>query len=107
VKLRTAKRIYDAINAKNFGGVLHRPRFLNTHSRSTYAAYEWTDRYSMIHVNLKTLRWYNAYSIIFHEMIHQYLEEFLGIDEGTHHGFRFWQESKKFASTNFILFEEL
>ena len=39
----------------------------------------------------------HARSVVYHEMVHQYVEEFLGLDEFNDHGKVFWNNYKKFA----------
>lgn len=48
-----------------------------------------------------------ARTIVYHEMIHQYVEEFLELDESDHHGNIFWRNYRLFAPVNIELGELL
>ena len=60
-----------------------------------------------MYFNSRAIKGHWARSIVYHEMIHQYVEEYLGVDEKEHHGPVFWKHYRKFAPTNVILFEGL
>jgi hypothetical protein len=110
MKLTTAKRIYDALNDTVFAGLLYRPLLCGTRNRYTYAAYEaGIGVQSRIYINSREIANcpVNGESFIYHEMIHQYLEEYLGIEESDHHGPEFWRNYRLFAPKGIILFEDL
>lgn len=105
MKLRTLKNKYDELNALVFAGVLTRPRMLNTRARHLYASYSIEAFEALMHFNLKHLRgiWEK---VLYHEMIHQYVEEYLGIEEEDHHGDEFWRNYRIF-NPGYELFVEL
>ena len=109
MKLQTLIEIYHAFNAEIFGNVLHSPAFFATRARGEYASYEagLHGGLSVIWFNSREIKGHWARSIVFHEMIHQYLEEFLQVEESDHHGPKFWKEYRKFAPHNIVLFEGL
>ena len=108
MKLNTIKRVYDALNETVFAGLLYRPIIWNNRNRHMYAAYEAGITVpSIISVNLRHINGNNVRSIVYHEMIHQYLEEYLNIEEKIHHGPIFWKHYRKFAPKDVELFEEL
>ena len=108
MKLRTAIEMYDELNETAFAGLLYRPLFFDTRNRYTYAAYEAGITVpSAIYVNCRMIFGWLARSIIYHEMIHQYVEEYLGVYEDDHHGAEFWRNYRLFAPKGIILFEEL
>jgi hypothetical protein len=93
MKLKTCINLYEKLNAEVFNHVLYRPAFRATRARGEYASYEaWIDTNTghniqgVIYCNLKELDGSNVYWIIYHEMIHQYIEEFLDVTEDDHHG---------------------
>ena len=49
----------------------------------------------------------HARSVVYHEMIHQYLEDILDVQEDDHHGPVFWQYYTYFATIGIELGEEL
>lgn len=108
MKLATLKRIYDELNASQFAGLLDRPRFFGIRNNREYASYvAVADDTSIMFYHNAAIKGHWARSIVYHEMTHQYVEEFLGIDEADHHGPVFWKNYRKFAPLNVILFEGL
>jgi hypothetical protein len=108
MKLATLKRTYDELNDSQFAGLLVRPRFFAIRNNREYASYLARDpEPSIIYFFAAAIKGYWARSIVYHEMTHQYLEEFLGVEEEDHHGPIFWKNYRKFAPKNVILFEEL
>lgn len=108
MKLATLTGIYDEFNRSVFASVLDRPFIRNTRSRGEYASYVASEYYgSTIYFNAAIIAGHWARSIVFHEMVHQYVEEFLELEEDNHHGEIFWRNYRIFAPTNIILFEGL
>ncbi len=108
MKLNTLIQIYHQLNREIFAEVLTPPLFFATRSRDEFASYvEGISVPSEIHFNSRYIKGHWARSIVYHEMIHQYLAEFLQINETNHHGELFWQEYRKFAPFDIVLFEGL
>lgn len=108
MKLATIKRVYDELNKAQFAGLLYRPVFFGIRNNREYASYvARPDSLSVMYFNNAAIKGHWARSIVYHEMTHQYVEEFLGIDEADHHGPVFWKNYRKFAPLNVILFEGL
>jgi len=99
LKLVTIKSIYRALNARNFGDVLTMPTILNRRWRDAFGQYE-TNRNgpNLMTFCIAELEGFpHARAVVYHEMVHQYIEEFLGLDEDDHHGPIFWRNYKLFA----------
>ncbi|MHC4266471.1 MAG: hypothetical protein ACYSUK_11140 [Planctomycetota bacterium] len=108
MNLRTLKQIWEQLNDTVFSGVLYPPRFYRTRSRGEYASYvAGIGTESELHFNTTAITGKMARSIVYHEMIHQYIEEFLGVEENNHHGELFWYHYDRRQPDNVILFEEL
>lgn len=108
MKFQTFINIYDKLNANIFANVLERPRFRftrnNCHAQYVSDGHE----FSEIHINPKDIRGFkHATAIIYHEMIHQYVEEFLNLTEENHHGPIFWRNYRMFAPSGVELGESL
>ena len=102
MKLRTFERLYDELNSSTFAGVLSCARIMHTRSIRDYAVFD-PNTY-IISFNTKAISgMLMARSIVYHEMIHQYLDQILNIDE--HHGINFWKAYRKFNPGNVILSE--
>lgn len=100
--------IWNEINNSVFAGILVMPKFRRTRNRDTYAAYEDDVEENRIWINQKLVNSFElARKIIYHEMIHQYVYEYLHHDEEPHHDAEFWANYKFFAPTGIELFEEL
>jgi hypothetical protein len=97
MKLLTIKLVYDELNKSHFSGALTRPRILIKRWRNAYAQYVTTHRENTLEFNLRRLKYPQARSVIYHEMVHQYVEEILDIQEDDHHGEIFWKVYKWFA----------
>ena len=82
MKLATIKKIYQELNAHNFGGVLDEPVILIKRWRNAIGQFEtYENRQPVMCFNPEHFENLNhAKSVIFNEMIHQYVEEFLDID---------------------------
>ena len=108
MKLATIKRVYDELNASQFAGLLYRPVFFGIRNNREYASYLYReDSFSVMFFNNDVIKGYWARSIVYHEMTHQYLEEYLEVEEPDHHGPIFWKNYRKFAPKNVLLFEGL
>lgn len=108
MKLATLIQIWEQLNDSVFSGLLYPPCFYRTRSRGEYASYvAGIGSESQLYFNTDHISGTWARSIVYHEMIHQYIEEFLGIEEANHHGSEFWRNYKLFAPSNVVLFEEL
>ena len=105
MKFKTAIKVYKELNEKIFDNVLFIPLFATTRRRYEYASYEaWEVEYwykpSLIRLNLKNLNASNIVETIYHEMIHQYIEEFLNLTEEDHHGEIFQRNYNLFRPNN-------
>jgi len=107
MKLNTIKKIYDELNAQAFANVLTMPRIFATRSEDHWACYHGVEGDPRMYFNNRAIKADVARSLVYHEMTHQYLEEFLGIDEADHHGPEFWRNYKMFAPADVSLFEVL
>jgi hypothetical protein len=104
----TFVHIYDTLNRNIFAGLLERPRILFT--RNPCHAQYVSDGYnfSEIHFNPTDIRGIkHATAIVYHEMIHQYVEEYLHLHEDNHHGPIFWRNYRIFAPAGVELGETL
>jgi hypothetical protein len=109
VKLITVIIAYQELNARNFGGVLRQPVITFSKHSEHHAAYVTsTNKAAYFTVNL--LGFDNVQhmrSVMYHEMTHQYIEEFLNIDDKKDHGALFWKHYRKFATPELELGEYL
>lgn len=93
MKLATVIKIYDRLNAHNFGGVMNRPVILFSRTKTLDGFYDGMT----MQFNLADTKGYVAVTeLIYHEMVHQYVQEFLELDQ-VNHGNRFKQEYRKFS----------
>ena len=94
MKLATVINIYRKLNDRNFGGVLEQPVIGFTRSSVHHAYF---DRAS-IRVNLIDTKGIDAVTeLVYHEMVHQYIDEFLGIKIKDDHGKEFKRQYNKFS----------
>jgi hypothetical protein len=109
MKLATIKILYDELNADLFAGALTRPRILAKRWRSAYAQYVTPNGPTRLEFNIANIKGFSmARAVLFHEMVHQYLEEILHSNEENPHGELFWRVYTWFAiGQNIQLFEEL
>ena len=108
MKLATLTKVYDELNEAQFAGLLERPYFYGIRNNREYASYVACDPLpSIIYFHAAAIKGFWARSIVYHEMVHQYVEEYLGYDEPEEHGPVFWKNYRKFAPMNVILFEGL
>lgn len=89
MKLRTFEKLWHRFNDEHFDGAMLPPKFRRTRSNDYWACYMDTEGQGTIVVNYKSH--YQMVAIFFHEMVHQYVEEVLGIVEDNHHGEVFWK----------------
>ena len=105
MKLQTYKNIWQDLNRRIFAGLLIQPRILFTRNNTLRGAYYTNRRESIIEIHRNaTCNLQAANELMYHEMTHQYVEEFLGIEEKEHHGPIFWRNYKLFAPKGFYLF---
>lgn len=94
MKLNTIKTIYQELNALNFGNVLVMPMILFTRSRDHDGSYDG----AFMTFNLADTKGFEAArELVYHEMIHQYVDEFLGIKDTCHHGREFKKNYNRFS----------
>jgi hypothetical protein len=84
MKLNTYKEIWRKLNARNFGGVLTEPRFRITRSRNVSAYYLHPENEMAFNRDTDHAGLDNRVCTVFHEMVHQYIFEFLNIDYAGH-----------------------
>ena len=94
MKLNTVKAIYSKLNAFNFGGVLEMPIIKFNRSRAHHGHYD----VQSIQFNLADTKGFIAVTeLIYHEMIHQYIDEFLILNVSDDHGKEFRKQYNKFS----------
>jgi len=96
MKRATLIKIYDQLNADLFNGALVRPTIL---CKRWYSFGQFVNgRRHTMEFNPAMIKGLSfARAIVYHEMIHQYIEEVLGKSEVNHHGEIFWRVYKWFA----------
>ena len=98
MKLRTVIQIYEELNKRNFGDVLEIPCILFSRSRSVDGYYD----VNSMAFNLTDVKGFNAVKeLIYHEMIHQYIHEFLKLKTVPDHGKEFKKTYCKFHTFDF------
>ena len=108
MKLLTIKLIYNELNKSHFNNSLTIPMILIKRWRNAYAQHVVTNNSNRLEFNLRRLKYPMARSVIYHEMIHQYVEEILDIQEDDHHGEIFWLIYRWFAIDSDVkLFKEV
>ena len=107
MKLATIKYLYAELNARNFGGVLIQPVILVRRWRNALGQFVNSGNApSRIEFNPEHLEGIShARAVIYHEMIHQYLHEFLDVEEKDDHGPIFWKHYTMFATKGIELGE--
>ena len=109
MKLLTIKGIYRELNARNFGGVLVEPTILFKRWRNALGQFvdsgnsRCTMEFQPEHMEGLS----HARAVVYHEMVHQYLHEFLKVEEDNHHGPIFWKHYTMFATQGIELGELL
>ena len=95
MKRNTVIGAYEKLNARNFGGVLNMPRIAMTRCRTVHAQYTG----DAIEFNLAdTSGIFALYELVFHEMCHQYIAEFLGVENWDNHNSTFVKTYRKFCA---------
>ena len=103
MKLVTIKRLYDELNATNFRGRLARPTIRLTRNADIHGKVSDAGRG-------RCTFWIHPFSdnteramraTIYHEMVHQYLDYHLGVEDNAHHGDLFWLVYFLFANRTF------
>ena len=93
MKLNTIKNIWQELNARNFGGVLAAPRIRWHRHHSEAAKYNGVVIFVSRGMPISETR-----ETLYHEMVHQYIAEFLEIDETPHHNGLFRKTYTKFLT---------
>lgn len=101
MKLKTIVKLYDELNRNNFSGRLQRPFIRLTRNTRMHGIVSDIGRgRCMIRINPNEgpdeMR-----ATVFHEMVHQYLDYHLGIEDNGHHGDLFWLVYFTFATHDF------
>ena len=99
MKFKTLIKIYDQLNEKNFGGVLSRPviRFNRTKNIDGF----WCE--GKMGFNLSdTKGFFKVTELVYHEMVHQYIDEFLKLELQDDHGKEFKKCYRKFHTHDFL-----
>ena len=103
IKLASVKQIYRALNRKNFGGVLVEPIILFSRTRKLHAFYDRIMAFNLA----ETKGWFAVRELVFHEMCHQYIDEFLQAKDDDDHGRVFKKTYSKFATQNMNFDQEM
>ena len=96
MKLITIKLIWRVLNANNFGGVLVEPRIGFSRTRRVDGFWESAGRFMMFNLT-DTKGFVSVIELVYHEMIHQYIDEFLNLTVEDDHGKEFKRQYNKFA----------
>lgn len=89
MKLRTFEKLWYEFNDKCFDSAMMLPRLCRTRSNDLWAYYEDTEGQGTIAINY--VNHYQMVAFFFHEMVHQYVEEVLGVEDNDDHGEVFWK----------------
>jgi hypothetical protein len=92
MKLSGYKKIWKDLNARNFGGVLVMPDMKLSRNRRQHGAY---NHQYMIFAKNPNCYWI-AKETVYHEMVHQYICEFLGREDYHYHRGIFRKTYSKF-----------
>ena len=96
IKLLSVKRAYFKLNSLNFGGVLEQPKFGFSKMRSMDGYYDHDT--NMMRFNLVDTKGLDALTeLVYHEMIHQYIDQFLELEVSDDHGKEFKKQYNKFC----------
>lgn len=98
MKLQTVKNIYASLNAKNFGGVLTMPRigFIRSiHKDGGFNGQEML--FSLVKTDYPIRGFEAVTELVYHEMIHQYVDDFLCVVDSHDHGETFKKNYNKFS----------
>jgi len=108
MKLKTLVGIWHELNKTIFANLLTEPKFFAKRWNDSHAQHYATNRYVVIEFNPVGIKGFDhATAIVYHEMIHQYIDEYLGLEETEHHGPLFWRNYNIFAPANIELGEVL
>ena len=102
MKHRTIVTMYDQLNARNFGGVLVRPVIRFTRARKTWGHIELCTRQTILSISREVKGLDFTFELMYHEMIHQYIEEFLYVDVADDHGTLFDKTYRKFLTPDIV-----
>ena len=91
MKHKTITSIYSALNTSVFNNLLVQPTILFTRLSDAHAQFVDGIRSRMEFNPVDICGLSHANALVYHEMIHQYLEDVLEVDEVDHHGPIFWQ----------------
>jgi hypothetical protein len=103
MKLRTIRNIYRELNRENFGGQLAEPTVLITRNRNIHGKVS-DNGYQdpVMSFNSKKDKGLRAMrGTVYHEMVHQYLDYHLDIEDNAHHGELYWLAYFTFANLTF------
>jgi hypothetical protein len=108
LKLKTLIDIYNSLNNSQFANVLTRPVILGKRWRNAHGQYvvrnNAPNRMEFNPAGIKGIA--HARSVVYHEMVHQYIEEFLENEDcDLHHGPEFWKAYRRFAPSDVELGE--
>lgn len=90
--------LWRELNARNFGGVLTLPRIFASRTRFAYAIYSADDGEHGFIFYARTLKFSDARETVYHEMIHQYMNEYLHSNRWYKHGREFRKQYTKFLT---------
>ena len=98
MKRNTIISIYHELNRDCFNGLLTMPAIRASRSEGERGSY------LEAHKKARAIMFYNprnsylmARTIVYHEMVHQFLAEIMQITEDNHHGAIFWETYVQFA----------
>lgn len=107
MKLATIEKIYHDLLDNVFDSCMPPARIFATRSRGvqgTMTVYTQYENYSELHVNLKKIKGIDsARAVVYHEMCHQYVNQYLGVIECEEHGMLWWHVSKLFRPEGMII----
>jgi predicted SprT family Zn-dependent metalloprotease len=100
MKLKTVKSIYTNLIAKNFGGVISPAHIRFTRARQIDGYYE--GRANIIRFNLDDTKGIDLVTeLVFHELCHQYIDQFLHVADYDNHNALFRKTYNKFHTLDF------
>ena len=95
MKLATVKSTYRKLNARNFGGVLVMPRILFSRSLD----FDGQHSGAILEFSLRDVTGLDELrELVYHEQCHQYVDEFLRVEDNAHHGRIFVKTYNKFCN---------
>lgn len=104
MKFRTFVTLYNDLNSTVFNDLLTRPVIRATKGDRVFGSYRamYRNIRGVLIINLKIKGIATAKETVYHEMIHQYLDEILDIEESNPHGPIFQQYYAYFAELSDI-----